>query len=131
MAAGVETIPLFPLFGEPVEHDPLPEQPPAVVVSKIGSNGVRPGGPPLLTEPLVVDPVRHTREIERFYAKVIRGPGEHCWIWARGAISDDGYGTFSITRDHVERTVKAHRFAVAYQLGIPVRYGQVVEHVVC
>lgn len=31
MAAGVGTIPLFGLFGEPVASDPLPEHAPAVV----------------------------------------------------------------------------------------------------
>lgn len=85
---------------------------------------------PPLGEPLAVDPIQHAAEIERFYRKVVRGPGEHCWIWI-GAIGDDGYGTFSITRDGVERTVRAHRYAAAYQLGIPIPYGAVAEHVVC
>ena len=36
-----------------------------------------------------------------------------------GAIPDDGYGRFSITRDGVEHTVKPHRYAVALALGVP------------
>jgi hypothetical protein len=53
---------------------------------------------------------------------------EHCVIWTRGAISDDGYG--SITRFGREHTVQAQRFAVVLQLGIPARHGQVIEHLV-
>lgn len=112
-----------PLFEEPVEPGPLPEQvvPPAHPDRK-------PAAP--LTDALVVDPIAHAAEIERFYRRVVFGPDEHCAIWT-GAISDDGYGTFSATRSGRERTVKAHRFAVAYQLGIPVQFGQVIEHAVC
>jgi hypothetical protein len=46
-----------------------------------------------ITEPLVVDPLVHAAEIERFLAKVVEGPGEYCSIW-RGAIGDDGYGRY-------------------------------------
>lgn len=84
----------------------------------------------LITEPLVVDRAIHAAEIARFEAKVVAGPGECCSIWT-GAIGDDGYGRFSITRQGRERTVKPHRFAVAYQLGVPVEFGEVVEHSVC
>jgi hypothetical protein len=82
------------------------------------------------SEPLVVDPVVHAAEIARFEAKIVVGPGEHCSIW-RGAIGDDGYGRFSITRGGRERTVKPHRYAAAYRLGVPIEVGEVVEHVVC
>lgn len=81
-------------------------------------------------EPLVVDPVIHAAEIARFEAKVVKGPGAHCSLW-RGAVADDGYGRFSITRNGIERTVKPHRYAVAYKLGLPIEFGEVVEHVVC
>ncbi|GAA2798923.1 hypothetical protein [Saccharopolyspora taberi] len=119
--SGPETL---PLFGEPVAPGPLPDpvapptQPEPVSAA------------PPLTEALVVDPVAHAAEIKRFYRRVVIGPDEHCAIWT-GAISNDGYGTFSITRDGRERTVKAHRFAVAYQLGVPVAFGQVIEHAAC
>lgn len=85
---------------------------------------------PFITEPLVVDPVVHAAEISRFLAKVVEGPGEYCSIW-RGAIGDDGYGRFSITREGRERTVKPHRYAVAYWLGVPIEFGEVIEHIVC
>lgn len=38
---------------------------------------------------------------------------------------------FSITREGRERTVKPHRYAVALKLGVPVEFGEVVEHIVC
>ncbi|MGH3857877.1 MAG: hypothetical protein ACRDR6_31195, partial [Pseudonocardiaceae bacterium] len=79
-----------------------------------------------ITEPLVVDPVVHAAEIARFVAKVVEGPGEYCAIWT-GAIGDDGYGRFSITREGRERTVKPHRYAVAYRLGVPIEFGEVID----
>jgi hypothetical protein len=87
---------------------------------------------------LVVDPVVHVREVERFLRKVMRRPDTHpadpaavtCAIWT-GAIADDGYGRFSITRDRREHTVKPHRYAVALALGVPVPARAVIEHVVC
>lgn len=84
----------------------------------------------VLREPLVVDPVVHAAEIARFEAKVVEGPDQHCWIW-RAAVADDGYGRFSITRDGREQTVRAHRYAAAYRLGVPIEFGEVVEHKVC
>ncbi|WP_211241222.1 hypothetical protein [Pseudonocardia spinosispora] len=86
----------------------------------------------------MVDPQLHAKEIARFLGKVIRRPDSvepgsgamMCAIWT-GAIGDDGYGRFSITRDGVEKTVKPHRYAAALALGQPVFTGQVIEHVVC
>lgn len=87
---------------------------------------------------LVVDPARHAREIARFLRPIRRRPNTDptdptamtCAIWT-GAIGDDGYGRFSITRDGREYTVKPHRYAAALTLGVPVTAGQVIEHVVC
>ncbi|PXY16468.1 hypothetical protein BAY59_38580 (plasmid) [Prauserella coralliicola] len=88
--------------------------------------------------PLVVDRAEHAREVARFLGRVVRRPDTDpadpsamtCAIWT-GAIGDDGYGRFSITRDGREQTVKPHRYAVALALGMPVFAGQVIEHVVC
>ena len=82
-----------------------------------------------ITEPLVVDPVVHAAEIAWFEAKIVEGPGAYCTIW-HGAIGDDSFGR-SITREGRERTVKPHRYAVAYKLGVPIEFGEVVEHIVC
>ncbi|WP_394622436.1 hypothetical protein JNUCC0626_49760 (plasmid) [Lentzea sp. JNUCC 0626] len=91
--------------------------------------------PPLLE--LVVDPEDHADEIERFRDKVVvpptaanGTPSPMCSLW-RGAVGDDGYGRFSITRGGHEYTVKPHRYAVAWKLGIAVAYGQVIEHIDC
>lgn len=124
MNGEVETLPLFDEPEPAIDPGSVPEQlaPPA-----------HPESPPAvlpLTDALVVDPVAHAAEIARFYRRVVFGPDEHCAIWT-GSISNDGYGTFSITRGGRERTVKAHRFAVAYQLGVAIQHGQVIEHAVC
>jgi len=80
---------------------------------------------------LRVDPVEHAAEVERFWAKVVQGPGERdCWIWT-GAIADDGYGRFSIRRDGRERIVRPHRYAAALVLGVVLGPDDVVEHLTC
>ena len=80
---------------------------------------------------LRVNPVEHAGELERFWVKVVRGPGARdCWIWT-GAIADDGYGRFSITRDGRERIVRPHRYAVAVVMGLVLSPDDVVEHEVC
>ncbi|WP_410570336.1 hypothetical protein [Amycolatopsis sp. cmx-4-61] len=91
--------------------------------------------PPLLE--LVVDPDRDGEEIARFQAKVVtpptaanNTPSPMCSLW-RGAVADDGYGRFAIVRGGVPYTVKPHRYAVAWKLGLAVAYGQVIEHVDC
>lgn len=87
---------------------------------------------------LIVDRAEHAREVARFLRPIRRRPATDpadpsamtCAIWT-GAIGDDGYGRFSITRDGRERTVKPHRYAVALALGVPVLAGQVIEHITC
>lgn len=80
---------------------------------------------------LRVDPEGHAEEIERFWAKVVRGPGKRdCWIWT-GAIADDGYGRFWVRRGRVERVVRPHRYAVAVVMGVVLGPDEVVEHEVC
>lgn len=91
-----------------------------------------------MTDALVVDRAEHAREVARFLRRVVRRPSTDpadpaamtCAIWT-GAIGDDGYGRFSITRSGREHTVKPHRYAVALALGVPVMAGQVIEHIVC
>ena len=56
-------------------------------------------------------------ELERFMDKVRKGPlEEDCWIWV-GAISDDGYGRFSIRRDGRERMVRPQRLLFEHLSG--------------
>ncbi|HEV7950540.1 MAG TPA: hypothetical protein VGP24_12305 [Glaciihabitans sp.] len=50
-------------------------------------------------------------ESDRFWSHVVKGPEpDDCWIWT-GAISDDGYGRFWITRDGKQRAVRPQRYA--------------------
>jgi hypothetical protein len=97
---------------------------------------------------LTVDPVRHAREIRRFEAKIVRGPGSSCWLWA-AAVGDDGYGSFSIRRPQLdgrgapavnpatgrplmrEHVVSAPRYALAVALGVAMGEAEIAEHVVC
>lgn len=56
---------------------------------------------------------------ERFWAKVIKGPRPgDCWFWL-GAISDDGYGRFTLNADGRTRAVRPHRYAYHLATGIP------------
>jgi hypothetical protein len=91
--------------------------------------------PPLLV--LVVDPGEHAEEIARFAAKLVTPPPNAdgtptriCTFW-RGAVADDGYGRFHIVRDGHVYTVRSHRYAAAWRLGIALPLGQVVEHAEC
>lgn len=55
---------------------------------------------------------------ERFWSKVVKGPRPgDCWFWT-GAISDDGYGRFSLNRNGKTKAVSAHRFAYHLATGI-------------
>lgn len=55
---------------------------------------------------------------ERFWSKVVKGPHpEDCWFWT-GAISDDGYGRFSLNRNRSTKAVSAHRFAYHLATGL-------------
>jgi hypothetical protein len=66
--------------------------------------------------PLRVDPVAHADEILRFQQRVVMGPLDRdCFVWA-GAISDDGYGVYRITRDGVRHVVRTSRYALALSL---------------
>lgn len=56
---------------------------------------------------------------ERFWSKVVKGPNlGDCWFWT-GAISDDGYGRFSMNSDGRTRAIAAHRFAYHLATGTP------------
>ena len=62
------------------------------------------------------------KDLERFKAKIVRGPGSRdCAIWT-GAIADDGYGRFSLRRAGRQLTVSSHRlaYALAYDVSLDV-----------
>ncbi|WJJ14705.1 hypothetical protein P9990_27075 (plasmid) [Prescottella equi] len=67
-------------------------------------------------------------ERERFERLVVRGPDpDDCHIW-RGAIADDGYGRFWVTRDDHPRVLRPHRYALALALGEPLAPTVVAMH---
>jgi hypothetical protein len=71
-------------------------------------------------------------EIDRFWSHVVKGPREtDCWLWARGAIGDDGYGRFWVSREGKQRVLRPHRVAWALAEGTSIDDPPVVEHVVC
>jgi len=57
-------------------------------------------------------------ELDRFFRKVVKGTHpDDCWIWV-GAIADDGYGRFALTRDghpRRQRVVRPHRILYEHQ----------------
>ena len=66
--------------------------------------------------PLRVDPIVHADEIQRFQQRVVTGPLDtDCSVWT-GALSDDGYGVYRITRDGVRHVVRTSRYALAVSL---------------
>lgn len=66
--------------------------------------------------PLCVEPVAHADEILRFQRRVVTGPLDtDCHVWT-GALSDDGYGVYRITRDGVRHVVRTPRYALALSL---------------
>ena len=60
---------------------------------------------------------------ERFWAKVLKT--ETCWIWV-GSRSAKGYGQISRTRK--EGPIQAHRVALEWKLGRPIREGMFSLH---
>lgn len=70
-------------------------------------------------------------EIDRFWSYVVKGPrASDDWLWT-GAIGDDSYGRFWVSRDGRQRVLRPHRVALALAEGISIDLYPVVEHVVC
>jgi hypothetical protein len=67
-------------------------------------------------------------EVERFWSHVVKGPEpDDCWFWT-GAISDDGYGRFSITRDGERYAVRPQRYAYELVTGEPLPSSRLLLH---
>ena len=70
-------------------------------------------------------------DVDRFWKRVVKGPGERdCWIWT-GAIGDDGYGRFWTMQEGRARVLRPHRVAFSLAAGVPLEQLRVVEHLVC
>jgi Pyruvate/2-oxoacid:ferredoxin oxidoreductase delta subunit len=72
---------------------------------------------------------KHRDPADRFWAKVIHGPGG-CWLWT-GSIVKEGYGQFFLYWDEEHRRsqpIRAHRWAYQYLIG-PIPEGLTIDHV--
>lgn len=71
----------------------------------------------------------HAAERERFFSRVVRGPGpQDCHLWV-GAIGSDGYGRFAIRRGADPHVVRTSRYAAAAALqGQALAAGDLVLH---
>ncbi|MCU1632019.1 MAG: hypothetical protein JWM61_671 [Micrococcaceae bacterium] len=68
-------------------------------------------------------------EADRFWEKVVKGPRpQGCWIWT-GAVADDGYGRFWVTRDGEQRALRPQRYAYEHLTGKTLHSGIVLMHV--
>lgn len=77
-----------------------------------GDHGRR-GSQPLA---LRVDPLSDAAERNRFFSRVVCGPGpQDCHLWV-GAIGSDGYGRFAIRRGPYPHVVRTSRYAAAAAL---------------
>lgn len=66
---------------------------------------------------------------DRFWEKVVKGPRPNdCWIWT-GAIADDGYGRFWITREGGQRALRPQRYAYEQLTGEILNPGITLLHV--
>ena len=55
---------------------------------------------------------------DRFWTKVAKGPAPgDWWLWT-GAVSDDGYGRFTLNQDGKTQAVRPHRFAFHLAYGV-------------
>lgn len=67
--------------------------------------------------------------VDRFWSKVLKGPGPgDCWLWT-GAVADDGYGRFFLRQDGRDTSVRPHRYAFELATGSPLAEGAVLRHI--
>lgn len=64
--------------------------------------------------------------VRRFWARVVKAPGDGCWLLVSAVSGVDGYTRLSWRRNGVSRTESGHRFALL--LAGQLREGVVAEH---
>ncbi len=70
-------------------------------------------------------------EVARFFRYVVKGPGpQDCWWWV-GAVGNDSYGRYWLSRNGRQRVVRPHRYALALALDRPLEDHEVALHQVC
>ena len=68
-------------------------------------------------------------DAERFWTKVLKGPGERDhWLFL-GAVADDGYGRFFMLQGGRQTSVRPHRYAFEQANGISLTPDTVLRHV--
>ncbi|MFK4298560.1 hypothetical protein ABH924_003731 [Arthrobacter sp. GAS37] len=66
---------------------------------------------------------------DRFWSKVLKGPGpDDHWLFL-GAVADDGYGRYFLLVNGRHTSVRPHRYAYEEATGNPLDPGTVLRHV--
>jgi hypothetical protein len=66
---------------------------------------------------------------DRFWSKVLKGPGpDSHWLWT-AAVADDGYGRYFLRQDGGDTSVRPHRYAYELATGVPLAEGEVLRPV--
>ena len=66
---------------------------------------------------------------DRFWSKVLKGPGPgDCWLWT-GAVAGDGYGRYFLRQNGRDTSVRPHRYAYELVSGTSLRDGDVLRHI--
>lgn len=65
--------------------------------------------------------------IKRFFSRLVRAPGDGCWIWTGAISSPDGYGRITWQVDKRSYSMSTHRFALLVS-GLGVEDGLIAEH---
>lgn len=67
-----------------------------------------------------------TEAVRRFWARIVKAPGDGCWVHTGAVSGVDGYSRLSWRRNGVSRTESGHRFALL--LAGQLTDGVVAEH---
>lgn len=65
-------------------------------------------------------------EINRFWKRIEQGDPTECWLWT-GAVNNNGYGRFEVSRSGARKRIFAHRLAHFLRFGKPLT-GMVLMH---
>lgn len=65
---------------------------------------------------------------ERFWVKVVKGPGPDAhWLWS-AAVADDGYGRYTLNANSTTVAVRPHRYAFHLATGRPLNSFGILMH---
>lgn len=101
-----------------------------MVVRRPGFRRRQPGRKPLagLVSATVPMAMPNTRASDRFWSKVLKGPGpEDHYLWL-GAIADDGYGRYFVLTGGRHTSVRPHRYAYEEAVGTELEPRTTLRH---